>query len=49
MYILEKENKIKSLNFAKSNAHRKTNKHDSFETLFVFFVFWFSLTGLFSI
>ena len=30
--------KIKSLNFAASNAHRKTNMHDSFETYNLFFL-----------
>ena len=43
MYILEKKiemkKKIESLNFAESNAHRKTNGHGSFETL----IFLFSL------
>ena len=39
MYILEKKNKkrknkIKSLNFAESNAHRKTNARGSFEIEF---------------
>ena len=32
-----KQEKIKSLNFDESNAHRKTNAHGNFETYNLFF------------
>ena len=34
----KKKKRIKSLNFAESNAHRKTNAHGSFETYNLFFL-----------
>ena len=35
---LSKQKKIQSLNFAESNAHRKTNARGSFETYNLFFL-----------